>query len=433
MKLNYLVISKDPRLPGAVKDVPYGEDGVVLWNMETFVQELGTEDGVEPTKIFINLDSITKTIYDFLKENEDAIQVEYYKFSDQDVELDFMITEEVIVYKIKSTNQEQPKPMQEQPIQENIPQQPVQEPVVKEEPLIQNNTPIETAVSNPVIENIPGLSVTDWERMMDTDDVDIKTRSTIEPARVILFGSSKGGTGKTFTCLLSAYRYAKTHPREKIAVADFDIIDGQVGITIATVTPTLLDYYKQYRAGNNTFKYLENCHVRSPHFGANIDFYLAPPMDRPEVTNDQTFWTNVFELLIKNYDVVFFDSGIDYIGKPPISKLYKIADKIILTCNTSVNSVKSIIRQILTLSGQRQNNVFKPEDKIASKVNVVLTRVSHDQNINNQVMNYITKYCPIIAAFGNMDTDISKSQWNQQWSIWDSKPQVLHYLDKIVE
>lgn len=251
------------------------------------------------------------------------------------------------------------------------------------------------------------------------------------PAKVILFGSSKGGTGKTFTCLISAYWYAKTHPTQRIALADFDIIDGQIGITINKLTPTMQDFYKVAKAGQNDFAHLDNCKVKSDKFSPNIDFYLAPSQDIPIITNDNNFWTDVFKLLITNYDVVFFDSGIDYLGKPPISQLYKIADKIIITCNPSINSVKSVIKQFKTLSGQRLNNIFKPGDDILSRTNVVLTRVYANQTINDLVVQNITKFVPVIAAFGNIDHIISQIQWYQMWELIDANKAITDSLEDI--
>ena len=259
-------------------------------------------------------------------------------------------------------------------------------------------------------------------------------RKKSAPAKVILFGSSKGGSGKTFTCLISAYWYAKSHPTEKVALADFDIIDGQVGITINKLTPTMQDYYKLNHNGRKEFTYLDNCKVKSDNFTPNIDFYLAPSQDIPQITNDFDFWKELFELLITNYDVVFFDSGIDYLGKAPISMLYKIADKIIITSNPSINSVKSVIKQFKTLSGQRPNNVFKRGDEILSKVNVVLTRVmDSNKEINQIVEANIGKFAPVVAKFGNIDDIISQVQWYQRWHLIDKDPNITKALDKITK
>ena len=250
-------------------------------------------------------------------------------------------------------------------------------------------------------------------------------------AKVILFGSSKGGTGKTFTCLATAYWYAKTHPTEDVALADFDIIDGQIGITVNKITPTMQNYYNLYMQDQRDIDQLRNCKVKSEYFSPNLDFYLAPSQDIPQITNDTDYWTSVFKLLITNYDVVFFDSGIDYLGKAPISQLYKIADKIIITCNPSINSVKSVIKQFKTLSGERTNPVFRAADDIMSRVNVVLTRVYENQDINEIVVTNLVRHAPVIAAFGNIDNIISRIQWYQEWTLIDTNPEITESLTEI--
>ena len=268
----------------------------------------------------------------------------------------------------------------------------------------------------------------------DEFDADVvRRRKKKAPAKVILFGSSKGGTGKTFTCLISAYWYAKKHPTQKVALADFDIIDGQIGITINKLAPTMQDFYKLSKNGYTAFGYLENCKVKTEHFSPNIDFYLAPPQDIPQITNDTPFWNNLFETLISNYDVVFFDSGIDYLGKAPVSQLYKIADKIIITSNPSINSTKSVLKQFKTLSGRRPNNVFKASDDILSRTNVVLTRMYDEGPINDIVINNIEIFAPVIAKFGNIDSIISEVQWYQHWYLIDQHPEIYNELEKIIE
>lgn len=447
----YLIIAKDRRIPDDAKNFSYE-----VLTKEQFVAGANSDEGIEiEGGVFYNIDSLDKDIYEAIK-GAMNIPIIYYKFSDQSNNLDFTIEEGIKTYQVATPQPaaQQPQPVTQQPqpaaqqphsvapqpqVQQVAPQ-PVQQPVSmpQQQPRPQNPTPSKVGeldvVSNPSGHHDPNklntLDITnlineDWNLTHD-DNKDQK-----QPAKVILFGSSKGGTGKTFTCLLSAYRYAKTHPSEKIALADFDIIDGQVGITISKASPTLFDFYKQYQAGNTDFMYLHNHVVKSEKFNPNLDFYLAPPMDIPEVTNNYEFWKHVLELLITNYDTVFFDSGIDYLGKEPISRLYKIADKIILTSNTSINSVKSIVRQLQTLSGKRKNSVYTFDYHILDRVNLVLTRVSSDNATNDIVIGTLSKYAPIIAAFGNIDDQISKTQWYQQWNIWDYEDKVNKYLDKI--
>ena len=68
-----------------------------------------------------------------------------------------------------------------------------------------------------------------------------------------------------------------------------------------------------------------------------------------------------------HYDVVFFDTGIDYMNIQPITKIYKIVDRLILTTNTSVPSVKSMMKQLQALNGSRKNLRFSKEDGILRK------------------------------------------------------------------
>ena len=477
----FIVVSNNPRIP---KDL----DGFQIenWSAEEFLERASSDDGIEVDEgIWYDVAYLTDIIYDGLKAYKEAgVNLVYYRFDDKP-DVTFPMEDKVVVYETNPPKKEEPIPEpvvstpptlapEIEPVVQQTPTQPTptvepqpyyQEPITTFEPQVQpvqqmvSPTPMPqpTYVQQPIpqpsmVENTQlaggiklagGNSVNTTSKNILTknmsnllvyDDYDAITpgeNRKSAPAKVILFGSSKGGTGKTFTCLISAYWYAKTHPTERIALADFDIIDGQIGITINKLTPTMQDFYKVAKAGNNDFAHLDNCKVKSDHFSPNIDFYLAPAQDIPTITNDNEFWTDVFKLLITNYDVVFFDSGIDYLGKPPISQLYKIADKIIITCNPSINSVKSVIKQFKTLSGQRINNVFRPGEDILSRTNVVLTRVYDNQTINDLVVQNIVKFAPVIAAFGNIDSIISQVQWYQQWELIDQNTDITDSLEEI--
>lgn len=424
----YLVISKDKRIPQDIKNFDYE-----MWSIEEFVEKASSDDGIDldvDGGMYFNLDSLTEQLYESLNvySDRDDFEIVYYKFSDQDIEPSFYISEGIVNYEVEQPKEEkekEPEPKQE----EELPKEQVNPDYEEESNKDSYSLPVDVVDTQPMIRP-GGLDVNRLESIIDETDFDDRPQNA-QPAKVILFGSSKGGTGKTFTCLITAYRFAQTHPNLKIALADFDIIDGQIGININRVTPTVADFYKQYKAGFDTFTYLSNCSLHNEHFNSNLDFYLAPPMDIPELTDDDDFWQKVFELLILNYDVVFFDSGIDYMGKRPISRLYKIADKIIITSNPSINSVKSVIKQMKTLSGQRKNPVFKPEDKILDRVFVVLTRVYKEKEINNIVVANISKYADVIAAFGNIDSIISRVQWFQQWELIGRNEKICEYLDII--
>ena len=471
----YIIVSTDPRVP---LDLTQGFQ-IEQWTPNEFFTKASDEEGLDIDEgIWYDVADLTAEIYEGLTAYIEAgVNIIYYRFDDR-MAPSFTITQEVKVYPTVAAPQSEPVMVEPEPF---IPEQPQIQPMPEPEPEpipapaptpvpepvytppVQQQTvytppvqpqsvytppvqpvvqpqpvaPRPTSPIPPVPQNFTTQQMqTQLGNMLQYDDYDAGDRSRnrkAAPAKVILFGSSKGGTGKTFTCLISAYWYAKSHPTQKIALADFDIIDGQIGITINKLTPTMQDYYKLYRNEQKDYMYLDNCKVKSANFSPNIDFYLAPSQDIPTITNDNDFWNDIFNKLISNYDVVFFDSGIDYIGKLPISQLYKIADKIIITCNPSINSVKSVIKQFKTLSGQRQNNIFRPGDKILEKINVVLTRIDkEDDNINDIVRTNITKYVPIIAQFGQIDSEIKKVQWYQQWTTIDTNSEITEQLDKII-
>lgn len=249
-------------------------------------------------------------------------------------------------------------------------------------------------------------------------------------ALVYLFGSSKGGTGKTFTCLISAYRFAKMNPNLKIAISDFDIIDGQIGITIHQIQPTMYDFFKEWKLGKTSFKTMEKYKTNYDKFPPNVDFYLAPK--DVNIKNDK-FWKSIFVNLIRNYDVVFFDSGIDYMNYSPISTLYKIADKIILLSTTSIKSVSSVIKQIKRLKGEIPNDVFSKSDEIGKKLNLVITQASNDDQMNDTVFELFESNINTICTFGIITSDIQRAEYLGEWNIFDKKKHFNNNLDKITK
>lgn len=471
----YIVISSDSRIP---LDLQTGFQ-VEKWTPQEFFEKASSDDGLELDEgIWYDVSDLPEDIYEALSAYAEAnVSITYYHFSDRSLP-DFNITDNIVQYKVPEENNVtvpeevpneatpmttlgnqaeavnpvytepavtpvapviqapiQPQPAQVPPVTPVTPVQPAQQQMMQAPP-VYTEQPIYTS-ANPVsnIELSQQQLEANLGNLLQYDDYDSnKPRRKAKPAKVVLFGSSKGGSGKTFTCIMSAYWYAKKHPTEKVALADFDIIDGQVGITINKLTPTMQEYYKLYMGGKKDFNYLENNKVKSDKFSPNIDFYLAPSQDIPQITNDNDFWTNVFENLISNYDVVFFDSGIDYIGKLPISKLYKIADHIFITCNPSLNSVKSVIKQLKTLAGIRQNNTFRQSEGILSKIKVIMTRVDpRDTSINKMVNENITKFAPIVATFGQIDSTIKEVQWYQLWLNIDADSTITEQLDKIID
>ena len=250
-------------------------------------------------------------------------------------------------------------------------------------------------------------------------------------AEVFVFGSSKGGSGKTFTCLLSAYNYAKQNPHKKIAVADFDIIDGQIGVTIHKFSPTIFNYYKNWvKEQDSDYSSDLALFKVSPEFmPSNLDFYLA---SKDHIIKEDKFWNDVFKKLIVKYDRVYFDTGIDYMNHHPIYTLYKIADKIMLTSTANLRSVGSVLKQIQRLKGLSESNgIFSEEDEIESKLNLVITQANLDSKYLAKTINQFEKIVNVIGVFGYMPNEIEKAEIERQWYVFDDNQHVQEILNKI--
>lgn len=262
-----------------------------------------------------------------------------------------------------------------------------------------------------------------------TED-DIESKQHEDPAYVYVFGSGKGGVGKTFTCIISAYRYAKLHPYERIAVVDIDVIDGQVGITIHQIVPTLYRYYKEYENGDTSFHAMSKSIIKNPDFPGNIDFYLPP---RDKVIQDQGFWDSVCLNLLKNYDVVFFDTAIDYMGYEAVSNIYKIADKITLLSTTSIKSVSSVVKQAKRLKGETENDVYSKELNLADKLQLVVTQVDKNDSVSELAIRMLSDEIDIVTMFGNLNAKIQRAEYYGEWNIFDDHQQFMNGIDLILE
>lgn len=251
-------------------------------------------------------------------------------------------------------------------------------------------------------------------------------------AKVYLFGSSKGGSGKTFTAIISARRYAMTHPDESVALLDFDIIDGQVGISIHSMTPTMFNYYKEYMKGYNDFRTMkENIVKGNEKMPQNLDFFLAPNNGRI-IKNDQ-FWLNILSNLIHNYDVLFIDTGIDYLNVHPISYAYKIADKINITTTTSIKSVNSVTKMVSKLTGSVQNPIFSRDDELESKINIIITQMDAGDEMNATAYNSLSQLANIEATFGVITRSVSQAEYYGFWDVFDNNEPFCNALDGILE
>lgn len=457
-----------------INKIPKELDGfqVELWSSDEFLERAYSEDGLDLDEgLWYHTIILNKDLYDALESYVESGDIEFYRFN-TDPAPSFTVNEKVcidptaqapavepepepaeevkvdIAPEIEEAPEEEPEPTYSAPVVETpappVPSAPVVAPVVPivEQPAISNTSP-----SRGTRELTGGLKVAgditptsssalgpNAELLVDSGEFDAVKKSN-KPATIIMCGSAKGGTGKTFTSCMMAYRFAKTHPHLKIAFADFDVIDGQVAVTTNQVGPTVRGFYKDFEQCHKTFEDLKKYKATSEKFGLNLDFYLAPSRDEQHVSENFEFWKTIFDLLRDNYDVVFYDTGIDYMNKKlPIQYVYKNADKIIITSNTSINSVRSIIKQITALTGKQENEVYKASDGLRDKLHIVLTRVSDEyEDVNELVVNSLKKYAPIDAAFGNIDSLVNRVEWGGTWYLIDEQDDIIENLDNITK
>jgi len=436
--LKNIVVTNSSILPEEFKKFEYA-----LLSEDEFFDQASSDAGLQfEDHIYYDATLLTKDRYDMLKEGIDPEELVFYKFDNQI--LDSSLTFSAGELKIYKSHAEE-KVVEEKPVVIEAPKvQEVEKPQVKEKveekPVIEDE-PVAESIDNIAVINdndiVPqssqDLDTEHLSNILNYDDVTSISSSSTKPAKIITFGSAKGGTGKSFTSVLTAYRYANAHPNERIAFIDLDVITGQINVIINKTLPTIYDFYKQYKLGHTEFKYLENVKTKNDHFNSNIDFYLSPSVEIPEITDNMEFWKLVLEHLYRHYDCVFIDTGIDFRNKEVITTAYRIADKLVLVTNMSIQAVKTTITQLQILSGERKNNVFTKDNNMLAKTSLVLTRVSANDSINKLVIQNLKQYAPIVAAFGNIDDKISQATWYQKWSVFKNDEKINKYLDKIAE
>ena len=186
--------------------------------------------------------------------------------------------------------------------------------------------------------------------------------------------------------------------------------------------------------GYDDYTTMAEAKVKSDYFPTNLDFYLAPKESADPIKDDE-FWDRVYYNLITNYDVVFFDTGIDYLNTNPITNIYKIADKIVLTTTTSIKSVSSVSKQVTRLRGDVDTNgKFTKEDGLAEKIGVVITRARPNNTATKTAIKTFETYnVKILAAFGVLDESIEEAEYFGNWGIFDKNDKFNKNLDKIFD
>lgn len=264
--------------------------------------------------------------------------------------------------------------------------------------------------------------------LVDIDEVDETSSSESHIGRIITFGSAKGGSGKTFTSVITAIYYAKDHPDEKVCIIDLDIEEPQIAIVIKTLQPTLRRFYSDYYTDDNSFEALHKCATNNRNFPPNLDFYLTPREAHPIQNPD--FWECVLTRLFENYDTVFIDTGTTYMETPAIATAYRAADKVIIVTMANLASTITVSQQIKRLTGEIVNDVYSESDDIGSKLNIVVTNAYQDK-ICESIIDKLREICPVITTFGNLTKEINEIQVLSKWDMFDNNADFRSEIRKI--
>lgn len=453
----FIIVSSDANVPLDLKDKEYE-----FWSFDDFVTNASS--GINSSNIdgfYVNVDYLEEYLYEalsvYIEDSENKSIVTFYRFTNSDVRLSYNITHEIKEYSVEEKVDDIEKEIDEEIKQETKEEtehqstetvsdeavESVQEKEViekteeiKEDDTVLNDTHVEDVIEvSDIALSIKGK--VDFGNLLTGEEDDEESFSK-KPAKVYVFGSLKGGVGKSTTCLMTAHRFATKNPDLKVAVCDFDIYDGQVSPLLKRVYSSFLKYYRNYLSKTlgdteeeKNYIFRKNA-IKSDRFPSNVDFYLGSKTLSKEYVEDREFWYQVVERLLMIYDVVFFDTGTEYKTVPAISSVYKIADRIILLSNTSISSVNSIVRQLKELGGHLENDTFSKEEEILDKVRVVLTRSTKNREIIMSIKSQIVGYAKIVAVFGALDNLTEALHWFLEYDLIYSYKEVLKGLDNII-
>lgn len=223
-------------------------------------------------------------------------------------------------------------------------------------------------------------------------------------------------THNTFTSLITAYYYAKEHPENKVAFLDLDITEPQISAVLKNLHKSIKPYYLSYTQGNSDFSELEKCKYNHKGMPENLDFYLS--QKEQHAINDTRFWETLMTRLFYNYDMVFLDTGTEYLNIDAIITAYKVADRINIVCMPNMASSVIVSRQIKYLTGEKENAVYSAEDGLEDKLSLVFTNY-YDNNITNAIVEGMGDKCPIAARFGNLTPHIDEIEVLNKWNHFD--------------
>lgn len=234
------------------------------------------------------------------------------------------------------------------------------------------------------------------ERLIELNN--LKTGQTEQDSkkrgRVIAFSSGKGGTGKTFICLNTAY--ALTKLRKKVLIIDLDPNLSNINIMLnIKAEKTLINYFQDKCA----LRDLVTKHENFLHF----IFGDSGRVDYPVSKNLEYMFRDIKELA-ESYDYIFLDIGAG--ANEEIIYLLKSADLNIIITNPEPTAVMDayVIIKLLHNSGSVSdkliivnkcyakddgqtafNNLSKASSHFLGENINLLGFIDHDLNVNNAI------------------------------------------------